>query len=139
MNIKEIVYEGLIKVMNDEDVDSILNNIHFVYGDGRYEPGNYVYDKDGTYYYIGVGDRGGVIEEIKSKNIEDVLYKIYSGITFNEATKYAMVNKEKNQDWRRILFSKQLEMLRGISEQYYYKRFDEIQNILKSSPYRDNI
>lgn len=139
MNIEERVHNELEKVLDNEEVISALQNTHFFYGDGKYEPGSYVYEKNGIYHYVGVGDRGGIIEEIKSENMEDVLYKIYSGVTFNKATQYAMVNKKKNEDWRRLLFSKQLEILRCINEQYYNRRFDEIQNILISNPYRDNI
>ena len=50
-----------------------------------------------------------------------------------------MINREKGKDWRRILFAKQLEMLRIIGNRFYIKRSNEIQEILKSNPYNDNI
>lgn len=139
MDIKHIVMEDLKKVIDESVISNTVNNIHFCYGNGGYEPGTYVYEKNGIYYYIGVGDRGGVDDEIKTSNIEDILYKIYSTITFNEAVKFAMVNREKDKDWRRILFKKQLELLRGIGEIYYKRRNEEIEIILLTSPYKDNI
>lgn len=139
MDIKHIVIENLKKVMDESIIESTVNNIHFCYGDGGYEPGTYVYEKNGVYHYIGVGDRGGVDDEIKTSNIDDILYKIYSTITFNEAVKFAMMNREKDKDWRRVLFKKQLELLRGIGEIYYNRRSEEIETILLTSPYKDNI
>ncbi len=139
MNIEKIVNSELRKVCDDIIVDSALKDIHFFYGDGRYEPGIYVYEEDGIYYYIEVGDRGGIAAELKTEKIEDLLYKLYSGITFNVAIKYAMVNKERNKDWRRVLFSKQLELLRELGEMYYIRRWEEINIILEESPYKDNI
>lgn len=137
MNIEEIVNSELRKVCDDIIVDGALKNIHFFYGDGKYEPGIYLYEEDGIYNYIEVGDRGGIAAKLKTESIEDVLYKLYSGITFNVAIKYAMVNKERNKDWRRVLFSKQLELLRGLGEIYYIRRCEEINIIIKESPYKD--
>ena len=127
MNIQQIVLNDLNKIFDEEIIGNNLKNIRFDYGDGGYEPGNYVYEDNG-------------IEISKeSKNVDEVLYEIYRDITFKEATKYAMINREKGKDWRRILFAKQLEMLRIIGNRFYIKRSNEIQEILKSNPYNDNI
>lgn len=139
MDIKHIVMEDLKKIVDESVIANKLNYIHFCYGNGDYEPGNYVYEKNGVYHYIGVGDRGGISNEMKSSNIEDILYKIYSTVTFNEAVKIAMVNREKDKDWRRSLFTKQLELLRCIGEIYYKRRKEEIEIVLLTSPYRDNM
>lgn len=139
MNIQQIVLNDLNKIFDEEVIGNNLKNIRFDYGDGGYEPGNYVYEDNGLYHYVGVGDRGGIEISKESKNVDEVLYEIYRDITFKEATKYAMINREKGKDWRRILFAKQLEMLRIIGNRFYIKRSNEIQEILKSNPYNDNI
>lgn len=139
MDIKNIVMEDLKKIIDESIIDNIGNKLYFCYGDGDYEPGTYIYEKDSVYHYVSVGDRGGIDDEIEASNIEDILYKIYSAITFNEAVKFAMVNREKDRDWRRILFKKQLELLRCIGEIYYQKRKEELEIILLASPYKDNI
>lgn len=139
MDIKQIITEDLKKVMDESIIESTVNNIHFCYGDGGYDPGIYVYEKNGVYYYVGVGDRGGVDDEIKTLNIDDILYKIYSTITFNEAVKFAMMNREKDKDWRRVLFKRQLELLKSLGDMYYNRRSEEIETILLTSPYKDNI
>lgn len=64
---------------------------------------------------------------------------MYSIITFNEAVKYAMVKREKDKDWRRTLFKRQLELLRFIGEIYYKRGNEEIETILLTSSYKDNI
>lgn len=139
MDIKNIVMEDLKKIIDESIIDNTGNKLYFCYGDGDCEPGTYIYEKDSVYHYVSVGDRGGVDDEIEASNIEDILYKIYSAITFNEAVKFAMVNREKDKDWRRILFKKQLELLRCIGEIYYQKRKEELEIIILSSPYKDNI
>lgn len=137
MNIKQVVLNDLKKILDEKTIEHILNNIYFSYGDGRYGPGNYVFEDNEKYRYVGVGDRGGIEKEIESVNVEGVLYEIYKSVTFNEATKYAMTHRENNKDFRRILFTKQLEILRKLGEDYYLKRSNEIQEILLSSPYCD--
>lgn len=139
MDIKNIIIDDLKKIMDESMIENTVNKMYFCYGNGDYEPGTYIYEKNGIYHYIGVGDRGGIDNEIKTSNINDILYKIYSTITFNEAVKFAMTNREKDKDWRRILFKKQLELLRCIGEIYYEKRNKEIETILSTSPYKDNI
>lgn len=139
MFLKQIVQSDLSKIFDEEKISSILKQIHFCYGDGGYEPGEYVYEENEKYYYIGVGDRGGVEDRVESENAEEVLYKIYSGITFSEATQYAMHNLEKGKDWRRNLFSTQLDMLKRIGDIFYLKRMNEIQTILRESPYNDEL
>ena len=139
MNIQKIVLNDLNKILDEEIIRNNLKNIHFDYGEGGYEPGNYVYEDNGLYHYVGVGDRGDIEISKESKNVDEVLYEIYSDITFKEATKYAMINRKKGKDWRRILFAKQLEMLRIIGNRFYIKRSNAIQEILKSNPYNDNI
>lgn len=139
MDIQNLVIQDLKKILDETEIEKIIKNIHFYYGNGGYEPGIYVYEENEDYHYIVVGDRGGIDAEIKTSNIEIILYRLYSNITFNKATKFAMLNREKDKDWRRLIFSKQLELLRGISDVYYEKRAEEIRNILLTSPYKDDM
>ena len=123
MNIQQTVLNDLNKILDGKNIEDILNNICFGYGDGQYEPGNYVYEENGLYYYVGVGDRGGIEKKIESKNVDDVLYEIYKGITFSEAMKYSMIHRENGKDFRRILFARQLEILRKLMFRDYRKKF----------------
>ena len=50
-----------------------------------------------------------------------------------------MNKRNENIDFRRLLFDKQLELLKNIDEIYYNKRMEEIEEILLNSPYKDNI
>lgn len=139
MFFKQIVQSDLGKIFDEEELSYILGKIHFGYGDGGYEPGEYIYEENERFYYIEVGDRGGIEERVESPNAEEVLYKIYSGITFREATKEAMKHMEQGKDWRRKLFSFQLDMLKRIGGVFYLKRMQEINTILEESPYNDEI
>lgn len=139
MDIKQKIVEGLKKAVDENLIENTINNIHFYVGNGHCEPGIYLYEESDKYYYLEVGDRGGINAEIKTPNLEYILYKIYSNVTFNIAIKFAMENAQKGKDWRRILFAKQLEMLRCIGEIYYKKRFEEIEMILSKDPYEDEL
>lgn len=135
MDIRCKVIDDLRKVMDENSIDMLMHNYHFSYGNGFYEPGIYIYEEKKKYYYIDIGDRGGVENEIESSDPEDILYRIYSTVTFNEAVRFASLKKEKNTDWRKDLFKKQLELLMGIGEKYYKRRKKEIEVILSKSPY----
>jgi len=133
MDIRCKVIDDLRKVMDENSIDMLMHNYHFSYGNGFYEPGIYIYEEKEKYYYIDIGDRGGVENEIESSDSEDILYRIYSTVTFNEAVRSASSKKEKNTDWRKDLFEKQLELLIGIGEKYYKRRKKEIEVILSKS------
>jgi len=53
--------------------------------------------------------------------------------------KYATKYKKSNQDFRRVLFNKKLEMLGLLGNEYRRKGEIEIDEILQIAPYDDNM
>ena len=139
MKVYEIVKQGLEKAFDEQKVLDLLKRIHFCYGDGNYESGIYVYEEYPNYIYVDVGDRGGIQEKIETADLQIILDKLYRYLSYCIATDYAIKNRRKNVDFRRLLFEKQLELLKKINEITYLKVQNEIDAILKKRPYVDNL
>ncbi len=52
---------------------------------------------------------------------------------------YAAKNKIEGKDWRRIIFTKQLELLSNINEKYYQLGEKMLDEILENNPYNDEL
>lgn len=139
MNIKEQIKSDLKKIFKEEIIEKKMCNIHFLLCNRINEPGIYIFKEKNEYCYVEIGDRGEVENVTKSLEVKKILYKVYSNITFNEAVAFSMNKRNENIDFRRLLFDKQLELLKNIDEIYYNKRMEEIEEILLNSPYKDNI
>ena len=50
---------------------------------------------------------------------------------------YEVENRVNNQDYRRIMFEKQLELMKCISIKYYQRLKMELEEVLKKYPYND--
>lgn len=106
---------------------------------GNHAPGDYYFANEEGYHAVSVGDRGQIEAETFYPNLEDVLFAIYDMITFRISVEYAKTNKKPGEDWRKCVFSKQLDLLRNIDEKYYTKGKNEINEILRKNPYNDSI
>ncbi|WP_417813918.1 Imm63 family immunity protein [Thalassospira alkalitolerans] len=91
--------------------------------------------KGDEFHYI-CEERGLIIHDNKTNNIDELLYWIFQNISFEMALDYEFKNRKKGQDTRKILFSKQLEILQKISEKWKLKRQEEINGILKFNPFK---
>jgi len=98
--------------------------------------GAYICVEDSIYYYIEM-DRGRVVRSFESRKLEDILFYLFYDITFDLAIEYEIKQRKQGEDFRRILFAKQLELLLKINKVYYTKGKQKIDDILKTAPFRD--
>ena len=96
-----------------------------------------VYINDEGYNYLSM-ERGHINEHIVSKNIDDIVYVIFDSITFTFAKEYELKNRKMDEDFRRQLFRKQLELMRCISTKYAEILESEHNHYLEISPFRDS-
>lgn len=96
-----------------------------------------VIKKDLYYYYIFKIERGKIAKCIKCKTSDDLMYLIFFDITDEMAGLYEVENRVNNQDYRRIMFEKQLELMKCISIKYYQRLKMELEEVLKKYPYND--
>ncbi|PKA14324.1 Imm63 family immunity protein [Leptospira haakeii] len=91
------------------------------------------------YYHFKYIERGHASTDRKTKDPNDILYWLYQSATFENACKYELINRMEKQDFRRILFEKQLSLLKSIGIEYYERHKKEISDILVKYPYRDSV
>jgi hypothetical protein len=92
-------------------------------------------DKRGYHYVI--IERGQEIKHQITKNLDELLYWIFKDITFEMACDFEVRNRINGQDFRRLLFNKQLEFISFINEEFTQLLKIEIEKILGKHPFRD--
>ena len=92
-------------------------------------------DKIG-YHYI-VAERGNEIGHDRFTDIDDLLYKVFESITFEMSCRYELSHRIEEQDFRRIVFSHQVELLSQLSPKWANLEQGEHQRILKQCPFDD--
>lgn len=131
--IKKFIYESGTKI--GLYPESILYPM-FSSNGNVFSEGGTIYI-DGNEYNYKIMERGKINKHYKSSNIEDILYPLFESITFNLACKYELDHRKADQDSRRLIWKKQLELLEMINPIYKDKCQVEIEKILKIAPYRD--
>ncbi|TGM10684.1 hypothetical protein EHQ81_18835 [Leptospira selangorensis] len=97
-------------------------------------------DKDfWGYYHFKYIERGKASTDRKTKDPNDIFYWLYQSATFENACKYELIHRIEKQDFRRILFEKQLSLLKSIGIEYYERRKKEISDTLVNYPYSDSV
>ena len=104
---------------------------------GTRAPGSYAYVADDGIHYVGIGDRGAIEAHDVYADLAEFLYRWYSAIVWLIADKYACQQRTPGQDIRRLLFARELELLKQLEESYYQRKKAEIDQILIDAPYHD--
>lgn len=126
-----VLYGKKIGLENQSPLYPVVTTPDKIYTDGTFL---YV---DGEEYYYTSKERGTVIKQYHSKSVNDILYYAFQSITFEIAARYAAKNRNENEDFRRVYFERQLELLKEIAPTYRKKREKEIEEILKRHPFDD--
>jgi hypothetical protein len=93
-------------------------------------------DELGFMLYI-LSERGDTYEKKITGEIDDLLYWIFTRVTFAMACDYEMNNSISDKDARRIIFSKQEELLGKLNDKWRQMKNTEHQSILKTHPFND--
>ena len=104
---------------------------------GTRAPGSYAYVADDGIHYVCIGDRGERRGHDVYADLAEFLYRWYSAIVWLIAYKYACQQRTPGQDIRRLLFARELELLKQLGENYYQRKKAEIDQILIDAPYND--
>jgi hypothetical protein len=102
---------------------------------------------DGGHEYIDIDENGNVvyaaIERGKEylrfypKDMADLMFSIFRGVTASMASDYTRKNKIKGQDSRRIYFFEQERLMGILDETWKEEIFDEHVVILEKNPFDD--
>ena len=104
---------------------------------GTRAPGSYAYVAEDGIHYVGIGDRGAIEAHDVYADLAEFLYQWYSAIVRCIAYHYACQQRTPGQDIRRLLFARELELLKQLGENYYQRKKAEIDQILIDAPYND--
>ena len=94
-------------------------------------------DIDSQGYCYLVLDKGVVCDCLITNDIQELLYKIFANVTFELSSKYELSHRVKNQDFRRIMFKNQVELLSRLSPKWAERELQEHAEILKRHPFDD--
>ena len=103
------------------------------FGDSR--DGYYV-DYDGLYRWI-ARERGEERDHRLTLDEDEVLYWIFEQITLGMGTEYEVEHRVPNQDSRRMLFGKQIELMTKLNPNWGERRKQELDAVLAQNPYDD--
>lgn len=117
--------------------DIEIKGIYFKKGGENSPEGIYIFSEKGS-YCIFSAEKGRVKEEIKTQDLKEILYFVLNNVIFEKALKFAIENREEGKDFRRRLFSKELELFLQLDRDFYNKKKREIEIILREHPYMDN-
>ena len=96
-----------------------------------------VIDADEEYYYYRVYERGAIETEKKTKDINEVLFWAFDSIIFSIASNYELHHRILGQDFRRLLFQKELELMQYLDDNLRSLLQNELNKILKRAPFND--
>jgi len=94
-------------------------------------------DKNG-YNYV-VSERGVEFERRQTKDIDKLLYWILKSTVFIMANDYELEHRKPNEDFRRQLFAKQIELMSQLDSKFVQWIKEELDKVLEESPYEDNL
>lgn len=116
--------------------DEIYVDIQVIFSSNRsiMHEGELVYSDELGYHYLGY-ERGIMQMHRITNDLQEIAYWIFSTPTFIMAANYEFRHRIENQDTRKIIFKKQLELLKTLGEYYYKKGEEDINKILNCHPY----
>lgn len=94
------------------------------------------FDKNGQLYYV-IVERGKELKRDFAADTNDLLYRVFSDVTFSMAVDFELNNRIDAEDCRRQMFSKQEELLATLDKDWGTRREKEHQWILRTNPFDD--
>ena len=88
------------------------------------------------YHYV-VVERGQVLRRDTTTSLDDLLYTVFAGVTFDLACRWEASHRVRGRDFRRVLFQKQVELLATLSPEWARREADAHAEILRGHPFDD--
>ena len=93
--------------------------------------------KGDIYHYV-ASERGNEIFRKETTDSDELLYWIFSDVTTSMAYSYELKHRRPNQDFRRLAFSKRIELLEKLNPKWADREAKEIEKSLMDSPFDDD-
>jgi hypothetical protein len=89
-----------------------------------------------AYNYV-VAERGTEFNRKETAEIGELLYWIFNSVTFSMACDYELSHRVKGQDFRRILFQKQIELMEILDPAWGAQMKEEKEHFVEKHPFVD--
>lgn len=94
-------------------------------------------EADESGYHWVVVERGQELERRTFHDLDDLLFTVFVSATHSIASRWELANRVPNQDSRRLLFQRQLELLSALDPAWGRRQQEHIEAVLREHPYRD--
>jgi hypothetical protein len=91
----------------------------------------------GNEYHLIATERGLEIERQITKDKDELFYWMISHIAFWQGVEFELKNRIEDQDCRRMIFSKQIKLLKKVNQNWAERKQKEIEQILAENPFSD--
>ena len=76
-------------------------------------------------------ERGQEIERHSSVDLDDILYWVFQSVTFSMAAKWELQHRVESEDFRKLLWQKQFELLDKLHPAWTRRRREELGPLLE--------
>ena len=91
---------------------------------------------ESEYHYV-VSERGEEFKRQRTKDPDELLYWMISNITRKMASDWELANREVGKDSRRLLFQRDIDLLKTINVDWAERKRTQYNEVLKSHPFID--
>jgi len=116
--------------------DLNLNKINFSVGTDNSPEGIYIFTQNDKYHYV-YTEKGKIRTHKELENEDEILWNVLEAVIFDVAMDYAIKNKVQGKDFRRLLFTKEIELYSKFGDDFEKRKIKEINNILEKNHYCD--
>jgi hypothetical protein len=88
------------------------------------------------YHYV-IVEKGQELSRVTTPDLDELLYHVFRHVTHELAGRYEQGHRVKEQDFRRVMFQRQIDLLALLSPQWASQETLEHDQILQQSPYDD--
>lgn len=133
----KLVYSKVIPIMKKDNILVPLNTIFRENTSFDFQGEFCFTDKNG--YHFRITERNRIYRDDTTQNLFDITYWTINGEISEAAAIYESKNRIDNQDFRRIMFSKEIQYFEAIGDEYAQRARLEIESILKKAPFQDEL
>jgi len=90
----------------------------------------------GGYHFV-IIERGAEQERLTTSDLDELLYKIFTNVTFALSDKYERAHRVEDRDPRKILFKMQVDLLTRLARQWGERESQVHKQLLKEHPFDD--
>lgn len=104
---------------------------------GRFSDEGFFVREEGGEYLLCYFERGKVDIRHRTSSVDDLLYRFFESVTASMALAYELRHRVPGQDFRRVAFARQEELLGEMFPEWADRCKQEHAAILRQSPFRD--